>query len=66
MATEKKNEQPAGATNLPATEKAMVDVGYGDEAGLDETKPGGEYIVDGQKVNAHGEPVGKKKADTEE
>jgi len=33
---------------------------------LDETVPGGVYIVDGRKVNAHGEPIKAKKEEGEE
>jgi hypothetical protein len=31
------------------------------DGGLDETVPGGRYLVDGKLVNAHGEPIKAKK-----
>ena len=36
-----------------------------EEPKLDETVPGGKYIVNGVEVDAEGKPIGKKKPEPE-
>jgi hypothetical protein len=44
-----------------AREAATTEAGR--ELPIDETVPGGRFLVDGQEVNAEGEPLKKKKGD---
>jgi hypothetical protein len=57
MATTKKTTEVSSADAAKKAEGAAEQRAEAEENQIDETVPGGRYIVDGQTVNSEGQPV---------
>jgi hypothetical protein len=54
-------QKPMQETEAQRTSRALAEAANeAEERQADETEPGGVYIVNGEKVDAEGKPIGKK------